>query len=367
MGRSVPAPHGRIDELAGQDSPGPTIRRAQLLSATLRGPLLDTLNRIYELDSVVDVNLSGKSITEPKLPRFDVTYGKKLGSGAFGTVWQAADRLLERSIAVKFLTSTAESLDENALLREARNLAKIAHPNLVTVYAAAWLRHPDNGLVAPAIIMELLTGSELQKWRERQQARHDVLKVASGILTGLEAMHQAGLHHGDLHAENVLVLTDGTAKLIDWRYQDTFLAQSTAHRHELVEIDQRRAIDLVLNLLERQGVAEALKMRRNPDFASVRGAIATLIEPRRLEREPDQATLRSAFETYQCIVHESTRDGMFAREQQTISLLDITRIRGGRADLVDVFLGGRWLEIEGDFDAFKKLWERAKETSAGDR
>jgi hypothetical protein len=299
-----------VNELAEQVSPGPTIRRAQLLSITLKTILLDTLSRIYKLDSVVNIDTLDKPTTESRLPRLDVTYGPKLGSGAFGTVWQATDRLLERSIAVKFLTSTDESLDEDALLREARSLAKIVHPNLVTVYAAAWLRHPDNGLVAPAITMELLAGAELRKWQERQQIRHDALKVASGILRGIAAMHEAGLHHGDLHAENVLVLMDGTAKLIDWRYQDTFLARSTAHRHELVGIDQRRAVDLVLTLLERQGIEEALEIRRNPNFASVRAAIAAL----QTLQEPKPGSVRSvpdphaARELWKMIDSEWVRD-----------------------------------------------------------
>lgn len=216
---------------------------------------------------------------EYKLPRLEVTYGEKLGSGAFGTVWQGTDKLLDRSIAVKFLTSTAESLDEEALIREARSLAKIAHPNLVTVYSAAWLRHPDNGLVAPAITMELLAGVELEKWRERQHERHEVLKVASGILAGIAAMHDAGLHHGDLHLQNVMVLSDATAKLIDWRYQDTFLQRSTAYRRDLVEADKRRAVDLVLGTLEKQGLTEeAMQIRRTPDFASVQAAVAALFD-----------------------------------------------------------------------------------------
>lgn len=223
---------------------------------------------------------------EYKLPRLEVTYGEKLGSGAFGTVWQGTDKLLDRTIAVKFLTSTADSLDEEALIREARSLAKIAHPNLVTVYSAAWLRHPDNGLVAPAITMELLAGVELEKWRERQHERHEVLKVASGILAGIYAMHDAGLHHGDLHLQNVMVLSDATAKLIDWRYQDTFLQRSTAYRHDLVEADKRRAVDLVLGMLEKQGLTEeAMQIRRTPDFASVQAAVAAL-------RDAPQATVQ---------------------------------------------------------------------------
>lgn len=300
----------QVRKLSEQTNAGPTIRCAKLLSATLAGKLLETLSRIYELDNIVkseppnqpstaaESELASKSSPDGGLPRLDVHYDGKLGSGAFGSVWQATDQLLERGIAVKFLTSTDQFLDAEALLREARSLAKITHPNLVTVFAAAWLKHPDTGLVAPAIIMELLLGVELQKWQNQQHTRSEALRVASGILTGVAAMHGANLHHGDLHTENVMVLTDGTAKLIDWRYQDSFIAKSTAHRRELVGADQRRALDLIATMLEKQGLTEeSLAIRRSPDFESARTSITNFIEPQRSRHVPDDA-LHEAFEKW---------------------------------------------------------------------
>ena len=197
---------------------------------------------------------NGASSGQTLLPRLDVEWGDHLDDGAFGSVWQATDTLLERPMAVKFLTSTDQFLDEQALLREARSLAKLSHPNLVTVYGAAWLKHPRTGLVQPAIMMELLVGTPLQRWRERQQQRGAVLQVARDVLRGVQAMHLAGLHHGDLHPKNVMILAQGGAKIIDWRYQDTFLERSTAHRRDLIDVEVRRTIDFVVDLLDRQGI-----------------------------------------------------------------------------------------------------------------
>lgn len=67
---------------------------------------------------------------------------------------------------------------------------------------------------------------------------------------------------------------------------------------------------------------------------------------------------------HQCIVHERSARGIVTRQHQTISLVDISRIRGGRVDVVEVFLDGEWMEIEGKFDEFKVIWERAKATTA---
>jgi hypothetical protein len=63
---------------------------------------------------------------------------------------------------------------------------------------------------------------------------------------------------------------------------------------------------------------------------------------------------------HHCIVHERDVRGMIARQHQIISLVDITRVRGGKVDVLDVFLDGEWLEIEGRLDEFVVLWEQAK-------
>lgn len=63
---------------------------------------------------------------------------------------------------------------------------------------------------------------------------------------------------------------------------------------------------------------------------------------------------------HKCIVHEPDAHGRAARQEQTISLVDVTRIRVGRPGNFETFIGGRWLEIEGNIDEFRTLWERAK-------
>jgi hypothetical protein len=68
---------------------------------------------------------------------------------------------------------------------------------------------------------------------------------------------------------------------------------------------------------------------------------------------------------HQCIVHERDSRGMISRQYQAISLLDITRIRSGRSDVVEVFIGGVWLEIEAKIDEFQATWEQAKASAAG--
>jgi|JI10StandDraft_1071094.scaffolds.fasta_scaffold108530_2 hypothetical protein len=69
---------------------------------------------------------------------------------------------------------------------------------------------------------------------------------------------------------------------------------------------------------------------------------------------------------HECIVHERDARGVIQRQYQTISLVDVTRIREGRVRVVEVRLGGEWLEIESNLDDFRLLWERAKVARFGE-
>ena len=249
--------------------------------------LLDDVNfGIPPTQAVALLPAEGKVIetAEQKLPRFDVTYVKKLGEGASGAVWHAVDDLLDRQIAVKLLTRTNQVTDEDALLREARGLARVAHPNLVGVYAAAWLRHPETGLLIPAILMELLEGDDLHDWSKSPRNSLDVLRVASDLLAGLNAMHEAQVPHGDLHTQNVRVIAPGRAKIIDWGNQDSSVQRSTIARVDAIARDVRNAIDMVKTLLKKQKLADEVAAIGDADdlksvIESVRLSIVTKEAP----------------------------------------------------------------------------------------
>lgn len=200
---------------------------------------------------VADVALRGNVST---LPSVDVEFIRRRGSGAYGTVWEAREMLLERRIAVKFLTSTDEAYDQNALLKEARNLARIAHPNLVTIFAAAQMRHPETHLVAPAILMEYLDGPDLDDWWSVIHDPQHVLQVALQLVDGVMALHAGKIVHGDLHPKNVIVIGDAWPKVIDWRYHDAGLLRPTTYVRNELAAEIRRVYDLVDSLCRRQNV-----------------------------------------------------------------------------------------------------------------
>ncbi|HBP18572.1 MAG TPA: hypothetical protein DEA08_12405, partial [Planctomycetes bacterium] len=121
-----------------------------------------------------------------------------LGSGAMGTVWRARHAELGAVRALKVLALRTPSRRER-FRRETEHLARIHHPNVVTIH--------DAGLEATRgwFAMDLIEGRSLREALEAgplptQQA----LEVADGIAAGLEALHAAGVAHRDLKLENWL-------------------------------------------------------------------------------------------------------------------------------------------------------------------
>jgi serine/threonine protein kinase len=139
----------------------------------------------------------------------------RLGAGGMGVVYRAHDPDLERPVAVKLLHADS-STDDKArarMLREARALAKLSHPNVITVYDVG----TDDGRVFVA--MELVAGRDLRRWLEQSKGAADwreVLELFIAAGRGLAAAHEASLIHRDFKAENVLVGNDGRVRVLDF-------------------------------------------------------------------------------------------------------------------------------------------------------
>ncbi len=138
---------------------------------------------------------------------------RQLGSGAMGIVYAAHDAQLDRRVALKVLRFARRSDDRAAarLLREARSLAKLAHPNVVTVYDAGTLGGDM------FIAMELVEGSTLSRWlaAERRTVK-EILDCFESAGRGLAAAHAAGLVHRDFKPDNVLIGADGRVRVTDF-------------------------------------------------------------------------------------------------------------------------------------------------------
>ncbi len=138
-----------------------------------------------------------------------------IGSGGMGVVYAAHDPELHRSVAIKVLRTDLANdhaqASKERLLREARAMARLSHPNVVSIYdVGLW---NDEVFVA----MELVVGRTLHAWlREEKPEWEGVVGIFLGAGSGLVAAHQAGLVHRDFKPANVLVGADGRARVTDF-------------------------------------------------------------------------------------------------------------------------------------------------------
>jgi serine/threonine protein kinase/tetratricopeptide (TPR) repeat protein len=137
----------------------------------------------------------------------------RLAAGAFGRIYRAHDPQLNREVALKLLHGDILAFGPiDHLLAEARTLAKVHHPNVVTVYGAD-VRDGRAGLW-----MELVDGQTLEAWLRTHGAMGSGEASAAGVdlCRALAAVHGAGLVHGDVKAQNVMREQGGRIVLMDF-------------------------------------------------------------------------------------------------------------------------------------------------------
>ncbi|MEO8188817.1 MAG: protein kinase [Acidobacteriota bacterium] len=144
-----------------------------------------------------------------KIGKYEVL--RKVGTGAWGSVYEARDPLIRRTVAVK----TCEAKDPEVRARffqEAQLGGSLRHRNITTVYDFG----VDDGI--SYIVQEFLDGEDLDRIIARREALPliEKLQILIGIAYGLEYAHNAGIVHRDVKPGNIRILSDGTVKLMDF-------------------------------------------------------------------------------------------------------------------------------------------------------
>lgn len=166
-------------------------------------------------DSLIGRTISGKWRVE-----------KRLGAGGMGTVYLATDLTVDRPVALKFLLPAlaAETEYRARFEQEARVMAKVDHPNLVTLYGV------ERDGEVPFLVMKHVTGRTLARFiKERGKlSLTEAMPLIKQMGAALTALHSQGYVHRDLKPGNVIVSDDGHVTLLDFgliRSHDTGLTR----------------------------------------------------------------------------------------------------------------------------------------------
>jgi serine/threonine protein kinase len=134
-----------------------------------------------------------------------------LGRGGFGEVYACHDLSLDRRVAVKVLHAAANQEKElKRFLAEGKILASLNHPNVVHINRLGY--HQD----LPYIVMEYIDGRPLREFLDGSNASlTQGLEYMRQVAAGLGAIHEKGIVHRDLSANNIMITRDGVAKILD--------------------------------------------------------------------------------------------------------------------------------------------------------
>ena len=144
-----------------------------------------------------------------------------LGRGAMGHVYIAHDEFLDRHVAIKFVGTTNDEHGAARLRTEARAIARLQHPNVVTVYRVGTV------LDQPYIVSELVRGRALDTLEVPVEEKLG-LRVAVDLARGLAAAHRHGVLHRDIKPSNAILGEDGITKLLDFGLAKLTLAELPA-------------------------------------------------------------------------------------------------------------------------------------------
>jgi tetratricopeptide (TPR) repeat protein len=199
------------DEIITQQVELPEVEEAVEEATRIADPV--AIQREAEAKMTPDELLKRRLLsgTGARVGRFVVQ--RHLDEGGMGLIFSAHDEELDRPVALKILRAQQSegSIGRARLLREAQALAKLSHPNVVTVYEVGeWSGHVY-------VAMELIEGRTLRGWLKlKRWGWREVVDKLIQAGRGLAAAHKVGIIHRDFKPSNVLVGKDGRVRVLDF-------------------------------------------------------------------------------------------------------------------------------------------------------
>ncbi len=197
--------------------------------------LPDSVTRPERSDGATPMeDAEGSSDLPARLGPYVVT--GSIGAGGMGVVLSAYDPRLERKVAVKLLRSSTSESAQLRLLREARALAKMSHPNVVQVFDVGM--HEGQAYIA----MDHVRGETLRQWMQTSRSPAEIAAVFGQAARGLAAAHEVGIIHRDFKPDNVLISQTRAGEAPRVRVLDFGIA-STGGEALVTELDAEDAED----------------------------------------------------------------------------------------------------------------------------
>ena len=178
------------------------------LPADARASLADHVDNCERCRATIGTLAAVDGGAKPrKVGRYELE--DQLGAGAMGVVYAAFDPMLQRRVAIKLMHPEVGENGPARMLREARALAQLQHPNVVAVHDVG--EHEGDVFLAT----ELVDGEPLDRW-QRGRTALEIVGAYAQAARGLAAAHAMGLVHRDVKPSNVLVARDGRVRVGDF-------------------------------------------------------------------------------------------------------------------------------------------------------
>ncbi len=163
-------------------------------------------------DHIKKVNVGNSLFNRDEKPRVGRFHLETcLGKGGMGAVFKAKDEAIDQTVAIKFMLSAGGPQDLERLKREATAMARLDHPNIVRLHGL----EQEHGLCY--LVMEYVDGADLGQWLEStKKTPKEIVAVFVQAGRGLSAIHSAGFVHRDFKPTNVMVDSEGRARVTDF-------------------------------------------------------------------------------------------------------------------------------------------------------
>ncbi len=181
----------------------------------------------------------------------EIEFEKQINDN-YPKIWLGRDSI-GRKVIVKFF----EESEDDFLIQSAKALVRVNHENVVKVHSVTDLEHPKTKKFIPCMVMNFIEGETLmytltEKSIEKQQA----ISIGDQLINAIEATHNEGILHGDLHDENIMISTNGQLKLIDMSPRSSFSKVNEINKQTRIQSDLVALLRVLTEIIKKSELSD---------------------------------------------------------------------------------------------------------------